>query len=160
MATDNDRYDDDFEEEYEDTDEQPEGDYVELYSKWSIWGFSIFFSSFLGAALLIRNLWVSGFKRVAFGIGAFALIYSCVSYAAIISIPTKDIIIINLLVILANIIGGYMYAVFFYKRYFPADDYYPKSIWGALGIAILIYMALAVIMKQIDPEAMKQLTDQ
>lgn len=154
MATDNDRYDDDFEEEYEDTDEQPEGEYIELYSKWSIWGFSIIFASFFGAALLVRNLWVSGFKRAAWGIAAFAIAYWCASSAAMLFLHSKALIII------INLLGGYLYGEFFFKHYFPEDDYYPKSIWGALGVALIISIVFVLITYYIDPEAMKQLTDQ
>ncbi|MCC8408878.1 hypothetical protein LJ707_08045 [Mucilaginibacter sp. UR6-1] len=154
MATENDRYDDDLEEEYEDNEQQPEGEYIELYSKWSIWGFSIFFSSFFGAALLIRNLWVSGFKRAAFGIVAFAVAYSCASYAAIMLLQATS------LVLVANLLGGFLYGEFFFKRYFPESDYYPKSIWGALGIALILSIAFVLLTFYLDPEAMKQLRAQ
>lgn len=154
MATENDRYDDDFEEEYEDTDEQPQEEYIELYSKWSIWGFSIFFSSFFGAALLVRNLFVSGYKKAAFGIIAFAIAYSCASYAAILALQN------NALVIIANLLGGFLYGEFFFKRYFPESDYYPKSIWGALGVALLVSIVFVLITFYLDPEAMKQLRAQ
>ncbi|MBE9585223.1 hypothetical protein IM792_12250 [Mucilaginibacter sp. JRF] len=154
MATENDRYEDEFDEENEDNYQQEQGDYIELYSKWSIWGFSIFFSSFFGAALLIRNLYVSGFKRAAWGIGAFAVAYSCVSYAAIMALHN------NVGVIVANVIGGYLYGEFFFKRYFPEEDYYPKSIWGALGVAVLVSVAFVLLTFYLDPEAIKQLRAQ
>lgn len=153
MATENDEYEEEFD---DDNDQQDTSEYIELYSKWSIWGFSIFFSSFLGAALLVRNLYVSGYKKAAFGILAFAIAYSCASYAAILFSGVN----MQVLVIIANLLGGYLYGEFFFKRYFPEDDYYPKSIWGALGIAILLSLGLILLTYYLDPAAMKQLSAQ
>jgi len=45
-----------------------------------------------------------------------------------------------------NIIGGAILTGYFFKKYFPDDDYYPKPIWGALAVSVIIILILGLIL--------------
>lgn len=137
-------------------------DYVDIYSKRAIFGFSVF-SNVFGGILLVINLWVAGYKRavtevllflVSFNIASYYLSLLIIKYANIKVDP--DIVkkasagtqlTINELMPLIqltgislafNIIAAFVYTRYFFKKYFPDNDYYPKSILRPLIIYIII----------------------
>jgi fatty acid desaturase len=139
MATEHDNYPDDTtEEEYYD-DNDPNA--VEIYSKSAIWGFTIFFSTLFGGVLLALNLRAAGYKRAALSVVLFALSYFALSFiiGSYLAATTQYIGLI------LNIIGGAILTGYFFNKYFPDDDYYPKSIWPPLAVSILIIIGLTLI---------------
>ncbi len=145
MATEN----DDYNEEYEELASSDDNS-VELYSRWAIWGFSIFFSSLFGAVLLVRNLFAAGLKKAGYGVLAFAVVYFLATNVLIIATG------LTALVFLINIGAGFLYAEYFYRKYFPDDNYYPKPIWNALAIAFGVTIAIMLLLKFLDPALLNE----
>jgi hypothetical protein len=141
--------------EFEETDERPpEGQSVAIYSKWAILLFSIFFSPFVGAILLMLNLRSVGRKREGTGILLLAIAYQLIS-RVILSIIFKDIptapreLLGNTRFfaysIIPDIIGGGLLSEYFFKKYFPDDRHYEyKSIIGPLLIVLLLSIPLGL----------------
>jgi hypothetical protein len=124
-----------------------ENEQVEIYSKRAIWGFSIFFSSIFGAVLLMINLRAAGFKKEANQILLYAILYTVVSlyiinkYTVATASPSSGAMVFNL-------VGGLMLSRYFFTKYFPDEDYYPKPIWKPLIISLLItgvFVGIAVL---------------
>lgn len=140
--------------DFKDTDElqPPEQQDIAIYSKWAILGFSIFFSPLIGGILLMINLRSIGFKRQATSILLFSIVYQFAA-ATIIGSVMKLPPDINAMALLQNtqfiiyslvaqIIGGGILAEYFYKKYFPADDYKFKSVWRPLAVIFIITLAI------------------
>jgi hypothetical protein len=138
-------------------EEQPD-DFVDIYSKRAIFGFSIFSFLFAGV-LLVLNLWAAGYKKaisqVLLFLVLFYLLYINVIRYSGIKIDTEllkkassgatltfgqllPMMELMGLIIALNIIGGLILTRYFFKKYFPDDDYYPKPIWRPLIIYILL----------------------
>lgn len=142
--------------DFQDTNEQqPEQQDLTIYSKWAILGFSIFFSPLIGGILLMINLRSVGFKRQGTGVLLFSVIYQFVSTAVIASVmklppnvnrialfQNTQFLIYNLV---AQIIGGGILAEYFYKKYFPADQYKYKSVWRPLAVMLIITLAISFL---------------
>lgn len=129
--------------------EEQEDDAVEIYSKWAILGFSIMPSPLFGGILLMMNLWAAGLKRAMYGVLAFVISYMVVTDVLIdhfLTIPkviNPNVIDNNFLILagvslLVNLIGGLILSFVFFKKYFPDDDYYPKSILIPISIIIIL----------------------
>ena len=105
------------------------------------------------------NLRSIGYKREGTSVLLFSIAYYFISsfviayivqamgmpltdQAAIIHSPK---IIVSLAVM--NIIGGGILAEYFFKKYFPYDDYKHKSPWKALMITILILIPLSMLFR-------------
>lgn len=133
----------DMENEYmepeENQNEQAE-EHVEIYSKMAIRGFSVFFSPLFGGVLLYYNLKVAGYKLAAVGVLAFSIAYTFVAMMIGVSINSNGILLG------LYVAGAFLLSDYFFPKYFPDDDYYPKPIWGALGISILIVVALVTML--------------
>lgn len=126
-----------------------EEDYVEIYSKKAIFWFSVF-SPLFAAILLVINLWVVGFKSAVYQVIAFIMVWAFATYlveneiATVLHIDmskpatTMDLnmLYLNLASIAMNIICGFVLTRFFFKKYFPDNDYYPRSIQAPLFIFI------------------------
>jgi glucan phosphoethanolaminetransferase (alkaline phosphatase superfamily) len=137
--------------EFDENDDQPynEDDYVEIYSKKAIFWFSVFSPLFAGI-LLIINLWVAGFKSAVYQVVAFIMAWALATYfveneiATVLHInlnkpaTTLDLnmLYLNLDSIAMNVLCGFILTRFFFKKYFPDDDYYPRSIQMPLFIFI------------------------
>jgi len=143
--------------DFQDTDDQqPEQQQIAIYSKWAILAFSIFFSPLIGGILLMINLRSVGFKRPATGILLFSIAYQFVSAAVVVNIlklpanitPQELINNTRLLIsfmaysLVAQIIGGGILAEYFYKKYFPADNYKYKSVWRPLAVILIISLVI------------------
>jgi len=135
---------------------------VEIYSKKAIFWFSIFPSSIFGSILLMLNLKAAGYKKELFAVLIFTILYYFVASYALAGfvqlsgidllayqekfraykggpnpIDGKIILLLGAFIAL-NIIGGLILTQYFFKKYFPEEDYYPKSIVMPLIIFILI----------------------
>jgi len=142
--------------DFKDTDEQhPEQQDITIYSKWTILAFSIFFSPLIGSILLMINLRSVGFKRQATGILLFSIGYQFVAAMVIGSImklpanvnsmallQNKQFIIYSLVV---QIIGGGILVEYFYKKYFPADNYKYKTVWRPLAVILIITLTISLL---------------
>ncbi len=118
--------------------EQP----VEIYSRQAIVGFSIFFSTIFGGALLFINLWKVGYRKEAWQVLAFSIIYGLASSLAVNSISSPG----SFVAITFNFVGAMLLSSYFFPKYFPDNDYYPKPIWSALAISIIASIGLLLAM--------------
>jgi hypothetical protein len=98
------------------------------------------------------NLRSIGFKRQATGVLLFSIIYQFIS-AIVISSVMKLPPNINAMALIQNtqfliyslvaqIIGGGILAEYFYKKYFPADNYKYKSVWRPLAVILIITLVI------------------
>jgi tetrahydromethanopterin S-methyltransferase subunit D len=145
--------------EMQETDgQQPEEQGIAIYSKLAILVFSIFFSPLIGGILLMLNLRSVGYKKEGTRVLLFAIGYQLISSVAISYVaqmmrikPNDPAILQNPQIIVGmlilNIVGGGLLAEYFFKKYFPHDDYQHKSIWKALLITILISIPLSMLMR-------------
>jgi len=127
--------------ENNEVEEQDSEDAVEIYSKWAIWGFSIFFSTIFGGILLVSNLRAVGLKKAANTVLIFSILYFIAS-GVVVGIMGMTSTYTPLFL---NIVGAAILTGYFFNKYFPEDDYYPKSIGKPLIISIAIAWALILI---------------
>lgn len=146
--------------------EEQQDDFVDIYSKKAIFGFSIFSFLFAGI-LLIINLWAAGYKKVVTQVllflVAFYFIYiNVIRYSGINLDPelmkkastgapltfNQLLPMIELMgiIIALNIIAGLVLTMYFFKKYFPDDDYYPKPIFRPLIIFIILSLFFRSLM--------------
>jgi hypothetical protein len=146
--------------------EEQEEDSVEIYSKRAIFWFSVL-SPLFGGALLLLNLKAAGYKKALYTVAIFTLLYYFLSnillaayvgyykidlqayQAKILAYKGNDLSIIDGRVVLlmvgaigANVLGGLILSRYFFRRYFPENDYYPKSILSPLFVTIVIMFIL------------------
>jgi hypothetical protein len=133
-----DQYTEEPKEQPGDVPEEP----VDIYSKRAIRGFSIIFSTVFGGVLLMINLWQVGYKKAAWGVLGFSVVYTLVASLLINSMKTPS----SLMAIGINLIGGMILTEYFFPKYFPDNDYYPKPIWNALAVSILVTLTVFMIM--------------
>ncbi|MEO6149557.1 MAG: hypothetical protein ABIP28_05325 [Mucilaginibacter sp.] len=124
--------------EVKDEEDAEDPNAVEIYSKQAIWGFTIFFSTLFGGILLMQNLRAAGYKKAGYMVLLFSIIYK------ILTVAFTLIVGIRLLGVIFDIAGGAILAEYFFRKYFPDDDYYPKPIWRALAAAILLAILLVI----------------
>ena len=136
--------------------EEQNGEAVEIYSRRAVWWFS-FFSPIIGGIMLAINLYKVGYKRAITGVILFSVLYYLVSnlislelvkyyQLSNININIKNIDQATrancskfvMILIAINIIGATIMTRLFFKKYFPDDDYYPKSVTGPLLIAFIL----------------------
>ena len=130
------------EEQYSQEPEESQDEQVELYSKWAIRLFSLFFSPIVGGVLLMINLAKAGYKQAAGIVLAFAVGYTFILASILGSLGIGA----GLTPLLTNFMGGLILSDYFYAKYFPEDDYYPRPIWGALGAVLLMNLTLFLIL--------------
>jgi len=131
--------------------EEQEGEAVEIYSKWAILGFSIIPSPLFGGILLIINLRAAGYQKAMYAVLAFIISYIVATDVLInqfVNVPkviNPKVLDNNLLTlagisIAVNLVGGLILSFFFFKKYFPDDDYFPKSIAIPVFVAIILML--------------------
>lgn len=142
--------------------EEQDDNYVEIYSKRAIFWFSVLSYPFIGGVLLIQNLRAAGLKKAVYPVLIFSVLYYLISnilidryivynkidvtaIKAAMTVFNNKIFILCILSILSNVIGGLILTQYFFKKYFPDDDYYPKSIGTALFITIILMLLLPLI---------------
>ena len=136
--------------------EEPEEEGVEIYSKKAIWWFSVIPMPLFGGILLAINLWNAGYKQAVYTVVAFALLYNIaieflvswlMAYYKIIiplnykmdnNVLNEKIFALSGASVALNVIGGAILSQYFFKKYFPDDDYYPKSVSGPLIIVVML----------------------
>lgn len=134
-------------------EQQPEVQGVAIYSKWAVLLFSIFFTPIAGSILLMLNLRSVGLKREGNSVLLFAIAYQLVSsifvsyfFRDLATHATNKEMFMNkkliVCTIIGAIIGGGILAEYFFKKYFPYDDYERKSVWKPLIITILIVIPI------------------
>jgi len=138
--------------------QRPEEQELAIYSKLAVLLFSIFFSPLIGGVLLMLNLRSAGYKKEGTRVLLFAIAYQLLSSVAVSYVaqlmrikPDDPAMLKNTQVIVSliilNIIGGGILAEYFFKKYFPDNDYQHKSIWKALLITLLISIPLSMLMR-------------
>lgn len=139
-------------------EQRPEEKGVAIYSKLAILLFSIFFAPLIGGILLMLNLRSVGYKKEGSIVLLFSIVYYFISsilinyIANVLRIPlTEQAMLQNpkiiVSMIIMNIIGGGILAEYFFKKYFPHDDYEHKSIWRALLITLLVLIPLSMLIR-------------
>lgn len=126
-------------EEQEESQEEIQEEHVEIYSKWAILGFSIFFSTLIGGILLIINLRKAGYKQAVYTVLAFMIGYTLAGSILLGGVGGN-------LSLVVNVIGGFILSGYFFPKYFPDNDYYPRPIWGALAISVLVSVTAVLIL--------------
>ncbi|RYY35412.1 MAG: hypothetical protein EOP46_10125 [Sphingobacteriaceae bacterium] len=138
----NDNYFD--EDEYETNKPEDGGDYVELYSKTAIWAFSIFFGVIFGGVLLMLNLRNAGYKKA----GVIVLLFS-IGFNIMAFIISYYVGLGRYSGLIFSIAGGAILTEYFFKKYFPENDYYPRPVWGALAVSVIIVLAVSFLVLQV-----------
>ncbi len=140
--------------EFEEQNQDEQG--VTIYSKLSVLLFSVFFTPIAGAILLMLNLRSVGYKKQGTAVLLFGIIFRITS-VIIISLFLKGIpkqldrnTIINhpqffIYPLIGDIIGGAILAEYFYKKYFPDDDYEYKSTWRAFLIVLTVSLLVSLL---------------
>lgn len=132
-------------------DPQEDDNYdIEIYSKRAIWGFSIFFSTIFGGVLMMINLREAGYKKEANLVLAFSLFYTVIGSLIMSYIGMQS----SLFAILFNGIGAAILTEYFFNKYFPEDDYYPKSIAKPLIISLVICVGIILFVYNYAPKGM------
>jgi hypothetical protein len=126
------------------------GDYIEIYSRKAIFWFAVF-SPLYASILLMINLWAAGFKSAIYQVVIFIFGWAFLTYIVenklaqllhINNILTSDpklfskVLYVDLASLALNIVCGGILAGFFFKKYFPDNDYYPRSVQTPLVIFI------------------------
>ncbi len=123
----------------ESNQEQP----VRIYSKKAILGFSIVFAPIFGGVLLRQNLIDNNKKKEANIVLLASVAFTVLTIVIVNNMDRPMSLVTNLL----NIGGGVVLSEYFFKKYFPDDNYEYKKIWKALliSIGITIPFLLAII---------------
>lgn len=135
------------EEPIQPADNNPDYD-VEIYSRSAIWGFSIFFSTIFGGILLMLNLRAAGFKKAANQVLLFSVAYLLVSSLLLNALGASPYTALAF-----NMIGAAILTQYFFNKYFPETDYYPKSIIMPLLISVLVCIPILLFMYYYGPKA-------
>jgi len=142
--------------------EEQDDNYVEIYSKRTILGFSIFPTPLFGGILLMMNLNTAGYKKAIYQVLIFLIVYllavniltSEILLACKVNLPTlkmdmtvpnKNLFILFGLSLAFNIIGGLILTQYFFKKYFPDKDYYPKSIVTPVIVIVFIVILARIL---------------
>jgi hypothetical protein len=142
-------------------------DYVDIYSNKAIFWFCIFFDVIFGGVLLVINLIAAGYKKAATHVILFSVLYYIltiyiISFSGIkVDVATlkkassgvqlspaevKTLLSLAGLTVILKIVGGLVLTKYFFKKYFPDNDYYPKPIWRALMVALLVSMLAGYVL--------------
>jgi len=132
-------------------DPQEDDNYdIEIYSKRAIWGFSIFFSTIFGGVLMMINLREAGYKKEANLVLGFSVLYTLIGSIVMSYIGIQS----SAFAIIFNGIGAAILTEYFFNKYFPEEDYYPKSIMKPLAISMLICVAIVLFVYNFAPKGM------
>ncbi|MDN5287194.1 MAG: hypothetical protein JWR38_3468 [Mucilaginibacter sp.] len=149
-------------------DKYTDDDYVDIYSKRAILGFSTIFGVIFGGVLLMLNLKAAGYKKEIGQVLIFCIFYHFLSAFLLSSTgikinpatlkagaagaqlsfeELKPSLLLFAITLVINVIGGLVLTKYFFKKYFPDEDYYPKPIWTPLLVSILIALAASYILR-------------
>jgi len=113
-----------------------------IYSKKAIWGFSIFFAPIFGAVLLRQNLIDIRRKKEANIVLLISIVFTVLTILIVNSMEKRN----SSLTYLLNMGGGAILSEYFFKKYFPNDNYEYKKIWKALLISIVVVIPFVLAM--------------
>ena len=112
-----------------------------LYSKKTIQGFAIFFSTIFGAFLLMQNLKEMKKPKARIEVLSFGILFTIVSVTLLNYLPKT-----LFTPLLFNLTGYLILIHFFWNRDLGKDlKYTKKNIWNPLRYAILIIMLLVFL---------------
>ena len=112
-----------------------------LYSKKTIQGFAIFFSTIFGAFLLMQNLKEMKKPKARIEVLSFGILFTIVSVILLNHLPKTWFTLL-----LFNLTGYLILIHFFWNRDLGKDlKYTKKNIWNPLRYAILIIMLLVFL---------------
>jgi hypothetical protein len=141
--------------EFQETEQQPQKQEVAIYSKWAILLFSILASPLVGGILLMINLRSAGYKREGTRVILFVIAFLFVAamvIASVMNLPAKvDIMALMkstqylMYNLVAQIICGGILAEYFFKKYFPGDNYKYKSVWRPLAVIFIIILISSIL---------------
>lgn len=112
-----------------------------IYSKKAIWGFSILFAPIFGGVLLRQNLIDTNRKKEANIILLVSIVLTMLTIIIVNIVDRKT----SSLAFLLNMAWGGILTEYFFKKYFPNDNYEYKKIWKALIISIVITIPLLLL---------------
>jgi hypothetical protein len=128
---------------------------VEIYSKKAVWWFAVLLSPLFGGVLLMLNLKAAGYKRAVYEVLIFSVLYALASellidkflvvYKVNFTVVNTPMILLAVLSISINIIGALILTQYFFRKYFPDNDYYPKSVTAPVLIAILVVLLVNLL---------------
>jgi hypothetical protein len=142
-------------------------DAVEIYSGRAIFWFALLISPLCAGVLLILNLRAAGYKKGYNIVAAFTLLltlayhftavylinfykinlqaYFAVMWTKKSSFDLNDqhVFILEAVVFLLRILIGLIFTRYFFKRYFPENDYYAKPVGSAVLFSLLAIFILA-----------------
>jgi hypothetical protein len=108
-----------------------------------------------GGALLLLNLKEAGYKKAIYPVLAFVVLFFlasevleakfAIAYKVNFATPNKGSMTLCAIMLGANMIGGLVLTQYFFKKYFPEDDYYPKSILNPLLVTVIITILMKVL---------------
>jgi len=141
--------------EFDDNNVQEEHDdnYVEIYSKRAIFWFSVF-SPLFGGILLMLNLKAAGYKKAIYTILVFLILFALASnvlvnqftlhYKVDFKVFNQNLVILFVISSVLNVGCALILSQYFFRKYFPDNDYYPKNIQTPLliFISVMIFFML------------------
>ena len=119
-----------------------QADTGKIYSKRAVMGFTIFFAPLFGGVLLHQNLIDHNKKMEANLVLFVSIVFTLITIVVVNSLNTKT----SSFTYILNIVWGAILSEYFYKKYFPDDNYEYKKIWKALIISIIIMIPFVLAM--------------
>src|SRR5437868_1825558 len=113
---------------------------IKIYSKKTIFGFSVVFAPIFGGVLLRQNLLDTGNKKAGNMVLLYSIVFTALTYLIVSSLEMKS----RSLTYLLNIGWSAILTEYFYKKYFPVENHEYKKIWKPLIISILILIPLVL----------------
>ncbi len=124
-------------------------DTVEIYTRRAVFWFSLLFNPIFGGVLLMQNLRDVGYKRKGIGILLFSIAAFVIPIIILRQLALNAIIVVCMNVIV-NIPTAYILADYFFVKYFPDNNYFPKSVipvffrFVFVGLAVVFFLVLVV----------------
>lgn len=119
-----------------------------IYSKKTIQGFTIFFTTIFGAILLMQNLKEMNKPKARVQVLVFGILYTVFSSILLNYLPKMLVI-----TLLFNLVGYAVLTEFFWNKNLGKDlEYRKKQIWKPLIISILIL--LLIVFLQFSPQTL------
>ncbi|WDF54439.1 hypothetical protein [Mucilaginibacter sp. KACC 22063] len=130
-------------------------DFVDIYSKRAIFWFSLIFSPIFGGVMLALNLKWANYRRAALQVLMFSIAYYFLEGFIMTwlgfkpSMDVKNSLIVMGCMLALNLVGALIQTLYFFKKYFPEDDYYPRSLTQPfIIVAILIVINLLFMLQR------------
>ncbi|WP_405606497.1 hypothetical protein [Polaribacter sp. Asnod1-A03] len=112
-----------------------------LYSKSAIQGFTIFFSPFFGAMLLMSNLKIQNKQKARNQVLIFVILYTILTYLVLSAFPTM-----MFLSLAFNVLGSLVLIEYFWNKNLGKNlNYTKKGITKPLLISFLVVLILVFI---------------